>query len=101
MAGNKTHEIYWEMINVPKLPQYMQRKQIYFKNPTPPNRVHSSFFFPTKMVIVKVGSYFSKNSCKAHSKITHLKELKYARVCLKINILFSSSTQQSAGKKCW
>lgn len=58
MAGNKTHEIYWEMINVPKLPQYMQRKQIYFKNPTPPNRVHSSFFFSYEDGHSKSGQLF-------------------------------------------
>lgn len=32
-AGNKTQEIYWAVINVPKLPQYMQLKQIDFRNP--------------------------------------------------------------------
>ena len=130
MAGNKTQKIYWEMINVSKLPQYLQLKQIYFKKSTSPKqntfecfsmkialcvcvcvcartRTHTQSCLtlrphglqPTRLLCPRDLDSI-KTASKHIAKISLLKEFKYVHICLKINILFSSSTQQPAGKKC-
>ena len=122
MAGSKTQKIYWEMINVNKLPQYLQLKQIYFKKSTSPKQntfecfsikialcvcvcvcVHAcahsvvsdsatSWIVPTRLLCPRDLDSI-KTESKHIAKISLLKEFKYVHICLKINILFSSSTQ--------
>lgn len=60
MAGSKTQEIYWEMINVGKFPPYLQLKQMYFRKPTSP-KYDTSECFSIKIAIVQVDSCFNKN----------------------------------------